>query len=44
MTGDTKDSFRPFRHPFINGALVQEGVGDAARTVSGLSSFPYDQS
>jgi hypothetical protein len=44
MAGETEDSFRPFRHPFINGALVQEGVGDAARTVSGLSSFPSDES
>jgi len=41
MTGETKDDFRPFRHPFINGARVQGGVGDTARTVSELKSFPY---
>lgn len=34
MTGGTEDDFRPFRHPFINGVRVQEGVGDTARTVS----------
>ncbi|OAX39531.1 hypothetical protein K503DRAFT_689436 [Rhizopogon vinicolor AM-OR11-026] len=37
MTGEMKGDFRPFRHPFINGARVQGGVGDAARTVVDLA-------
>lgn len=44
MTGETKLDFRPFRHPFINGARVQGGVGDTARTVSELKPFPYGNS
>lgn len=44
MSGETKDDFRPFRHPFINGAQVPGGVGDTARTVSELKSFPYGNS
>ena len=42
MAGETKDHYRPFRHPFVNGTRVQGGVGDTARTVSEPNPFTCD--
>ncbi|KAG1742718.1 uncharacterized protein EDB91DRAFT_294197 [Suillus paluster] len=37
MTEELKNDCEPFLHPFVNGARVQGGVGDPARTVIDLA-------